>query len=42
VVLRDPGQQFTTAGRYIEMTARLLGPVLPGLTLLSIRNRVKR
>ena len=42
VVFRDPGQQLTIAGRYIEMAARLLGPVLLGLTLLSIRSRVRR
>jgi uncharacterized protein YjbI with pentapeptide repeats len=42
VVFRDTGQQLTTPGRYIEMAGRLLGPVLLALTLLSIRNRVKR
>ena len=42
VVFRDPGQQLTTPGRYIEMAARFLGVVLLALTLLSVRNRVKR
>lgn len=33
---------LTTAGTYIEMTSRLTEPVLPGLALLAVRNRVKR
>jgi hypothetical protein len=42
VVFRDIGQQLTVVGRYTEMAARFLGPVLLGLALLSVRNRVKR
>ena len=42
VVFRTSEQQLTTPGRYIEMTARFVGPVLLALTLLAVRNRVKR
>ena len=42
VVFRDTGQQFTVPGRYTEMVARFLGPVLLALAVLSVRNRVKR
>jgi hypothetical protein len=42
VVFRSAEQQLTTPGRYIEMAARFLGPVLLALTLLAVRNRVKR
>jgi uncharacterized protein YjbI with pentapeptide repeats len=42
VVFRDTGQQLTVPGRYTEMVARFLGPVLLALALLSVRNRVKR
>ncbi|WP_329472913.1 pentapeptide repeat-containing protein [Streptomyces sp. NBC_01723] len=42
VVFRSSGQDLTTAGTYIEMTSRLSEPVLLGLAVLAIRNRVKR
>ncbi|MFH8439316.1 pentapeptide repeat-containing protein [Streptomyces sp. NPDC018007] len=42
VVFRSSGQDLTTAGTYIEMTSRLTEPVLLGLAVLAIRNRVKR
>lgn len=42
VVFRASGQDLTTAGTYIEMTSRLSEPVLLGLAVLAIRNRVKR
>jgi hypothetical protein len=42
VVFRSADQDLTTAGTYIEMTSRLAEPVLLGLALLAIRNRVKR
>jgi hypothetical protein len=42
VVFRSSGQDLTTAGTYIEMTSRLTEPILLGLAVLAIRNRVKR
>ncbi|MFE7434792.1 pentapeptide repeat-containing protein [Streptomyces tendae] len=42
VVFRSSGQGLTTAGTYIEMTSRLAEPVLLGLAVLAIRNRIKR
>ncbi|MFG3119549.1 pentapeptide repeat-containing protein [Streptomyces sp. NPDC048197] len=42
VVFRSTGQDLTTFGTYAEMTSRLSEPVLLGLGLLAIRNRVKR
>ncbi|MGW7210027.1 pentapeptide repeat-containing protein [Streptomyces sp. NPDC054837] len=42
VVFRSSGEDLTTAGTYIEMTSRLSEPVLLGLAVLAIRNRVKR
>ncbi|MEV3958424.1 pentapeptide repeat-containing protein [Streptomyces albogriseolus] len=42
VVFRSSGQDLTTAGTYIEMGSRLAEPVLLGLGVLAIRNRVKR
>ncbi|MFF7705381.1 pentapeptide repeat-containing protein [Streptomyces lydicus] len=42
VVFRSSGQQLTTVGTYCEMAARLTEPVLLGLALLAVRNRVKR
>ncbi|MBE1593903.1 hypothetical protein H4687_000032 [Streptomyces stelliscabiei] len=42
VVFRSSGQDLTTAGTYIEMTSRLSEPVLLGLAVLAVRNRVKR
>ena len=42
VVFRSADQDLTTAGIYIEMTSRLTEPVLLGLAVLAVRNRVKR
>ncbi|MCG0289040.1 pentapeptide repeat-containing protein [Streptomyces sp. PSAA01] len=42
VVFRSSGQDLTTAGTYIEMTSRVTEPVLLGLAVLAVRNRVKR
>ncbi|MYT77471.1 hypothetical protein YW3DRAFT_06452 [Streptomyces sp. MnatMP-M77] len=42
VVFRSSGQDLTTAGSYIEMISRLTEPVLLGLAVLAVRNRVKR
>ncbi|MEU0390029.1 pentapeptide repeat-containing protein [Streptomyces chartreusis] len=42
VVFRSSGQDLTTAGTYIEMTSRFTEPVLLGLAVLAVRNRVKR
>nr|WP_081889906.1 pentapeptide repeat-containing protein [[Kitasatospora] papulosa] len=42
VVFRSSGQDMTTAGTYIEMASRLTEPVLLGLAVLAVRNRVKR
>ncbi|MFF6981305.1 pentapeptide repeat-containing protein [Streptomyces sp. NPDC008343] len=42
VVFRSSGQDLTTAGTYIEMTARLAEPVLLGLAALAVRSRIKR
>ncbi|WP_331753749.1 pentapeptide repeat-containing protein [Streptomyces sp. NBC_00826] len=42
VVFRSSGQDLTTAGTYIEMFSRVTEPVLLGLAVLSVRNRVKR
>ncbi|WP_405193090.1 hypothetical protein [Streptomyces anulatus] len=42
VVFRSSGQDLTTAGTYIEMASRVTEPILLGLAVLAIRNRVKR
>ncbi|MFD8043077.1 pentapeptide repeat-containing protein [Streptomyces chartreusis] len=42
VVFRSSGQDLTTSGTYIEMVSRLTEPVLLGLAVLAVRNRVKR
>ncbi len=43
VVFRGPEQRATTlVGRWCQIMLRLLGPVLLGLALLSIRGRLKR
>ncbi|MFI6340778.1 pentapeptide repeat-containing protein [Streptomyces sp. NPDC050535] len=42
VVFRSSGQGLTTAGTYIEMASRVTEPILLGLAVLAIRNRVKR
>jgi hypothetical protein len=41
-VFRAPEQQLSYRGRIIQDLVRIIGPVLIGLMLLSIRNRVKR
>lgn len=40
VVFRSSGQDLTTAGTYSEMTSRVTEPVLLGLAVLAVRNRV--
>ncbi|MFE4995503.1 hypothetical protein ACFRH4_29940 [Streptomyces mirabilis] len=42
VVFRSADQELTTAGTYVEMTSRLTEPILLGLAVLAVRNRVKR
>lgn len=42
VIFRASGQDLTTAGTYVEMTARLVEPALLGLAVLAVRSRVKR
>ncbi|MFI2635066.1 pentapeptide repeat-containing protein [Streptomyces collinus] len=42
VVFRSSGQDLTTTGTYIEMASRVSEPVLLGLAVLAVRNRVKR
>jgi hypothetical protein len=42
VVFRSSGQDLTTAGTYTEMASRVSEPVLLGLAVLAVRNRVKR
>jgi uncharacterized protein YjbI with pentapeptide repeats len=42
LVFRSTDQPLTTAGVWITVAARILGPVLLALTLLAARNRVKR
>ncbi|MGW4439118.1 pentapeptide repeat-containing protein [Streptomyces sp. NPDC004596] len=42
VVFRSSGQDLTTFGTYTEMASRFTEPVLLALTVLAIRNRVKR
>ncbi|MFE6127539.1 pentapeptide repeat-containing protein [Streptomyces sp. NPDC056437] len=42
VVFRSSGQDLTTTGTYIEMASRVTEPILLGLAVLAIRNRVKR
>ena len=42
VVFRTTSQPLTTLGSWITIVARILGPVLLALTLLAVRNRVKR
>ena len=41
-LLRGTGQELTTLGEVLWIVLRLLGPVFFGLTLLSMRGRVKR
>nr|WP_237308387.1 hypothetical protein [Streptomyces sp. SAT1] len=42
VVFRSSGQNFTTAGTYIEMGSRIAEPVLLGCALFALRGRIKR
>ncbi|WP_324788114.1 hypothetical protein [Streptomyces sp. H51] len=42
VVFRSSGNNPTTACTYIEMASRVTEPVLPGLAVLAVRNRVGR
>ncbi|MFI1659401.1 pentapeptide repeat-containing protein [Streptomyces sp. NPDC020472] len=42
VIFRASGQDLTTIGTYVEMTARLVEPALLGLAVLAVRSRVKR
>lgn len=42
VVFRSADQDLTTGGTYIEMASRVSEPVLLGLAILAVRNRVKR
>lgn len=41
-LLRAPDRSLTLPGRWVQMFLRLLGPVLFGLFVLSLRGRVKR
>jgi hypothetical protein len=40
--IADPEARLTAWGKLLQVSLRLAGPVLLGLALLSIRNRVKR
>ncbi|MCX5443768.1 MULTISPECIES: pentapeptide repeat-containing protein [unclassified Streptomyces] len=42
VVFRSADQDLTTSGTYIEMASRVTEPILLGLAVLAVRNRVKR
>jgi hypothetical protein len=42
IVFRSTNQPLTTTGTWITIAARILGPVLLVLTLLAVRNRVRR
>ncbi len=42
VVFRSSNNDLTTVGTYIEMASRVTEPVLLGLAVLAVRNRVKR
>jgi hypothetical protein len=42
VIFRNPDADLTTPGRYLNIVIRILGPILLGLSLLAIRNQVKR
>ena len=41
-LLRGPDRPLTALGEWLHMALRLVGPVLLGLAVLSIRGRVKR
>ena len=40
--IADPEARLTGWGKLLQLSLRLAGPVLLGLALLSVRNRVKR
>ena len=42
VIFRGADTQITTVGRYLDLLARILGPLFLGLSALAIRNQVKR
>jgi uncharacterized protein YjbI with pentapeptide repeats len=42
VIFRGADTQLTTAGHYLDVLARILGPLFLGLSALAIRNQVKR
>ncbi len=42
MIFRASGQDLTTTGTYVEMTARLVEPGLLALAVLAVRSRVKR
>ncbi|MCX5355892.1 hypothetical protein OG901_51195 [Streptomyces mirabilis] len=42
VVFRSADLELTTVGTYIEVAPRLTEPILLGLAVLAVRNRVKR
>ncbi|MGI8332536.1 pentapeptide repeat-containing protein [Actinomadura scrupuli] len=42
VIFRAPDTELTTTGRYVDITARILGPLFLGFSVLAVRNRVKR
>ncbi|WP_373309444.1 hypothetical protein [Streptomyces olivaceoviridis] len=41
VIFRAADQDLTTTGTYVQMTSRVTEPVLLGLAVLAVRNRVK-
>jgi uncharacterized protein YjbI with pentapeptide repeats len=41
-LLRPPDQALTRPGRWVQIVLRLVGPLLFGLTILSLRGRIKR
>jgi hypothetical protein len=41
-LLRAPDRALTMPGRWVQMSLRILGPVLFGLVVLSLRGRVRR
>jgi hypothetical protein len=41
-VLSSPDVALTTVGAWLHVVLRLVGPVLLGLAVLSVRGRVKR
>jgi uncharacterized protein YjbI with pentapeptide repeats len=42
VIFRGADIQLTTVGRYVDIVARVLGPLFLALSALAIRNQVKR